>query len=134
MSNEELLENLKEIHKPTEELRLSLLDKIDFKIDNEYLNYILSKNGSEGFLGKNYLSLYGIDDLIALNPYYEGEDFCNEIFVIGSNGADNAFAIKKQNTEFIVVPFLGMDGDSAKTLGGTFNEFLNYLYSNEIVS
>jgi hypothetical protein len=127
MTTTDLLNKLNRRSKPSEDLVQSLLNKIDFNIDPEYLTFVKTSNGGEGFLNANYLLLYEIEDLIALNPYYEDHDFCNQIFAIGSNGGNDLYAVRKTNSEFITVPFLDMNEEESKIMGANFNEFLNYL-------
>jgi hypothetical protein len=126
-TNLELLKKLSARGKTSSELNQSLVSRIDFDIDKNYLNYILDTNGGEGFLGQSYVLLYEVNDLLALNPYYEDHDFCNRIFVIGSNGGDCAYAIKKETSEFLALPFLDMNEEACQFIGKNFNEFLGSL-------
>jgi hypothetical protein len=125
--SKELLSLINLKPKPSEAEIKELMKKIDFKIDAEYLAFIQSADGGEGNIGENYLILYTTEELTSMNPYYEDEDYAEKIFVIGSDGGDTAYAIKKDNSQFVSVPFLDMKESESKDFGKTFSDFLNNL-------
>ena len=41
-----------------------------------------NNNGAEGPINSNYIILWSIEDLLSLNPYYEGVEECDNIFFL----------------------------------------------------
>lgn len=49
---------------------------LKFRFPKEYLSFLLTANGGEGWVGENsYLSLWKIDEIISLNEAYEISEF-----------------------------------------------------------
>ena len=121
---ENLLNRLQKNQSPTIEQMQKLTLKIDFLIDHDYFEFIKKHNGAAGFVNKNsYLMLWEIDDLVSLNPYYQDDEFCNAVFLIGSNGSSTSYGIKKTDGSFFKAPFIDMP-DELESCGNNFTKFL----------
>jgi hypothetical protein len=96
---------------------------------NDYIEFISYSNGAEGSIGENYLILWAIEDIIELNEAYDVNDFAGGLVLFGSDGGDTAFAFdtRKNETQIVTVPFIGMDLSEITTCSNTFNGFLQYL-------
>jgi hypothetical protein len=83
------IQNLNTNSAPTDMAYLSLSKKIDFEIDDDYLDFIKRFNGAEGFLGQDsFVLFWNIDDLLALNPYYEDNEESEKLFFFGTDGSN----------------------------------------------
>lgn len=128
---DELLGKITKNNKPNEDEISLLMNKIDFNIDQDYLNFIKLHDGAEGFIGESsYILLWGVGDLLSLNPYYEeaiDDGYSGSVFLFGSNGGDTAYGIKKAGGIFFEAPFIGMSNDTSILRGNNFTEFLSFL-------
>ena len=103
--------------------------KLGITFPNDYIEFLSYSNGAEGSIGENYLILWSIEDIIELNEAYCVTDFAEGIVLFGSDGGNEAFAFdtRKNETEIVTIPFIGMDLSEIKTCSKTFNGFLQYL-------
>lgn len=130
MSVEILLKNFGLTAAPDTSEVSRLCVKADFKLDSDYIDFISSHNGASGILGIQNLILWNIEDVCALNPYYDpvqDKGHSNQFFFIGSNGADAGYAIRKADGVFIEIPFIGMEDEVPNELGIGFKSFLQLL-------
>ncbi|HMH34413.1 MAG TPA: SMI1/KNR4 family protein [Puia sp.] len=124
---EKMLSKLEKNEAPTNQLVQSLMLKINFQIDKDYLEFIRTYDGAEGTISEgSYLLLWRIKDLIELNPYYKDDDFSTKVFIIGSNGGGTAYGIKKDDDSFFKSTFLEL-ADELEYCGKDFKEFLLHI-------
>jgi len=115
---------------PTEQLYFELQEKIDFEIDNDYLEFIKEHNGAEGFLNENsFIQLWAIEDILALNPYYEDVKECENLFFFGSNGSNTGFAFNKIDGIIVSINFLDILDREPDFISKTFESFLVVMQS-----
>ncbi len=78
------------------------------RLPTEYIEFLQSFNGGEGFVGEEYLVLHKAEDLVKVNKDTEVELFDPNIFIIGGNGGGEFVAINfKENKEvYILIPFI----------------------------
>lgn len=133
MAIADLLANFNMMEAPDISEVARLKAKFDFGIDPEYVHFITLHNGASGIIGNNFLRLWNIDDVCALNPYYEHDHdggYSSRLFFIGSNGGDAGYAIRKIDGIFIEVPFIGMSEEDGVEMGHDFRAFLHYLFEH----
>ncbi|MEH7246855.1 SMI1/KNR4 family protein [Neobacillus niacini] len=119
-----------ELKPPIEENKVKEVEtELGVTFPNDYLEFISYSNGAEGSIGENYLILWSIEDIIELNEAYGVNDFAKGLVLFGSDGGDTAFAFdtRKNETQIVSVPFIGMDLSEITTCSNTFNGFLQYL-------
>ncbi|MGR3808246.1 SMI1/KNR4 family protein [Pasteurella testudinis] len=104
---------------------LTLESFLNFKLPEDYLEFMLSCNGGEGFVGDDYFILWEIDDLINYNKEYEVNKYLTNVFLIGSNGGGEAIGFKLENMNVIRVPFIGMDEDYIEVVANEFKGIFN---------
>ena len=100
----------------------------------DYVEFLRVSNGGEGFIGKNaYLILWGVEELHSLNRDYEVEDAAPGLLVFGSNGGGEAFGFDTRSSGWPVVkvPFVVMDWKDARSMGGSFGDFLRRLHETK---
>ena len=102
----------------------AFLNTLDFKPPAAYLAYLFTAESAYQF-GSAYL----VEDheLLQYNSEHDAADSYPGYFLIGSNGAGEAFAIEKATGRFVETPFIGHDEESPIILGLTWPEFLSYL-------
>ena len=90
----------------------------------DYIQFLQFTNGIEGPIGDNYLVLWSAEEVIQLNQAYNVREFVSNILIIGSNGADEAFAFNTTDMSIVNLPFIGMGHDVMDKLADTFEGFL----------
>jgi len=106
----------------------NLINKIDFAIGNDYWDFIKNHDGAEGFLNDtNFIQLWGIDNLIALNPYYPNDPTCEELFFFGTNGSNLGYAFDKKTGGIISLDFIDIGVENPTATASSFTELINNL-------
>jgi hypothetical protein len=103
-----------------------------FLLPADYVQFLEQMNGGEGFIGRNYLRAWPIEDLIQLNKDYLVDEAAPELFLFGSSGGGEAFAfdIRSSSPPIVAVPFI-VSLDDAIVIAPNFNSFLQHLYQSE---
>jgi hypothetical protein len=108
------------------------INKMDLpkNIPSDYFELIKFCNGGEGFIGEEYVVLYKLEELKQINIDYNVQKYTPEIFLFGSNGADEAIAFDFRTNEkkYILIPFI-FEYDGIIELGDSINEFLERIFS-----
>ena len=100
------------------------------KLPQDYLAVVNEFGGNEGFLGDEYLRLYRLEELAALNIAYDVTSLLPELIVFGSNGCGEAFAFHFGEPSVIRVPFVPFVAEYANQRSPTFTEFIRSLASS----
>jgi hypothetical protein len=103
--------------------------QLSVKLPMEYVEFLKFSNGGEGFVGKEYVILWGIQDLASMNQSYKVQEYVQGLLIFGSNGGGEAFGFDTRTPEWpiVEVPFVGMEWGLAKPIGASFYEFLESL-------
>jgi SMI1 / KNR4 family (SUKH-1) len=103
-----------------------------FPLPADYVQFLEQMNGGEGFVGKNFLRAWHIEDLIQFNKDYFFDEAAPELFLFGSSGGGEAFAFDTRSSppSIVAVPFIGSLED-AIVIAPNFNSFLQHLYWSE---
>ena len=127
-----LTENLEKRGGLDETLLADFLTRLDFKLPNDYLEYMKNNNGGEGSIGKNsYLNLWSLENLFDWNKNYKVEIYAPGYFIFASDGGGTAYAFDKKEGSIVSFQFIGMlMDDEPIVLGNDFSSFLDYLYHN----
>ncbi len=106
--------------------------QLGLSLPKEYVAFTKLMNGGEGFIGRGYAILWGLEDLAAVNQEYEFAKHVPRFLGFGSNGGGEAFGFdtRLQRWAVVQVPFVGLNWNDARPMGESFNEFLAHL--NEI--
>ena len=104
--------------------RQELINQLGFEPPQGYLAYLLATESVYQFGGAY---LVEDDELLAFNADHEAEEFYPGYFLIGSDGGGEVFAIEKTTGNFVQLPFIGHDEETATVVGRTWPEFLEYL-------
>lgn len=112
----------------------SIISTIDCKFPPEYIEFMRENNGGEGVIGENgwYIRFWPIEELSEANTDYNVGEFAPDLFLLGSDGGDTAFGLRKREGVFIEVPFIGMSNEDAIVRGNNFSQFLGFLAINGV--
>ena len=62
-------------------------ERLNAAFPQDYITLLKRSNGGEGYVGKNYISLWKVEDLPALNEEYQIQKYLSEKFLgIGTDG------------------------------------------------
>src|ERR1700733_13032938 len=64
---------------------------LKFRLPADYIQFLERMNGGEGFVGRNYLKAWSVEDLILYNKDYHVEERAPGLFLFGSSGCGEAF-------------------------------------------
>ena len=57
-----------------------------FSLPADYVQFLVQMNDGEGFVGRNYLRAWPVEDLIQFNKDYLVDEAAPELFLFGSSG------------------------------------------------
>jgi hypothetical protein len=104
-----------------------------FELPADYVQFLQQMNGGEGFVGRNYLRAWPVDDLIQFNKEYDVDESAPGLFLFGSSGGGEAFAFDTRSVPppIVAVPFIVLDLEDAIVIAPDFSSFLQHLYRSE---
>lgn len=95
-------------------------------LPEDYFNVIQEFGRKEGFLGSEYIHLYGLDELVDLNNSYGAPTFLPEAFIFGSDGCGEAYAFRSSDGAVIQIPFIPLIVQFAEFVAPTFADFIEH--------
>ena|SRR2546425_1936717 len=101
--------------------------EIGTKLPHQYLEFLKTRNGGEGFVGPtSYVMLWRAEELAPLNQAYEVQKYAPGLLLFGSDGGGEAYGFdtRTPDWEIVQVPFVGLTWDLARPLAKSFDEFL----------
>ena len=106
---------------------------LKFRPPADYIRFLEQMNGGEGFVGKNYLRAWSVEDLILHNKDYHIEERAPDLFLFGSSRGGEAFAFDARfaRLRIVAVPFIILRLEDAIVIAPTFESFLQHLYQSE---
>lgn len=101
-----------------------------FRLPKDYAQFLQEADGGEGFIGRSYVILWRVSELLEMNRAYQVEEFAPGLFLFGSDGGGEAFAFdtRIEVKPIVSVPFVGMELQLARPMGGNFKAFLEELF------
>jgi hypothetical protein len=93
---------------------------------NDYVEFMLTSNGGEGFVGESYLRLDPVDDVMNDDLLATLPETRAGLIVFGSDGGLEAFAFDARHggLRIVMFPWIGTDEIEVIEQGRTFTEFL----------
>jgi len=93
----------------------------------EYLEFLKTSNGGEGFIGRNYLVLDPIEKIVESNRNLNVEEYAPGLVVIGSDGGGEAIGFDRRGTAWpvVMVPLIPLDMKEAQVIAESFGSFLD---------
>src|SRR3989344_6210233 len=98
----------------------------DFRLPNDYVQFLQQMNGGEGFIGNSYVILWRVEELLEMNRAYQVAVYAPGLFLFGSDSGGEAFAFdtRSKAKPIVVIPFVGMDVSLARPADQNFEAFL----------
>jgi hypothetical protein len=105
-----------------------------FALPADYRDFLLKRNGGDGWVGLNYAMLWRAEELTEKNEGHSFTDLAPAILAIGSNGGGEAYAFDRRTAEpsLVLIPFIGMDLDVAIPIAKSFHAFLERIYTSDL--
>lgn len=103
-----------------------------FNLPHDYIFYLLNYVGFEDFVGKEYVRLWDMDELVEMNKGYQVQKYIPSMFGIGGNGGGEMIALEYKETDLarvVLIPFIVMIEEDAIEIGNSFTDFLSRLQS-----
>src|SRR4051812_10268874 len=99
-----------EFNDPTSEDQIVAFERVEgIRLPNCYRDFLKMGNGGEGPIGEfGYANFWKIEEIAGLNRSYHVQEYLPGYLVIGSDGGGEAFAIKRDATVYVQVPFVGL--------------------------
>jgi len=97
----------------------------NLKLPTDYKEFLQFSNGLEGETADSYLVLWSAQELVELNQAYNVKEFVSSIIILGSDGAEDAFAFDTTNMTIVKLPFIGMGHIANEKLSDNFADFLS---------
>lgn len=96
------------------------------RFPQDYVDFLSRANGGEGPVGdESYVILWPAERLVRRNRGYKvGDAYAPGLVFIGSDGGNEAFAIRESDGWYVCAPFIGMSDDAVEPLGATLAELL----------
>ncbi len=97
----------------------------------EYKKIMIKSNGSAGYIGKEYIEFWSLEDI---------EDFISDIdnsslnglIPFASDGCGMAYALKNDSDEIRMIPIDSLDYKYSVKCGNDFDDFILKLYNGTI--
>jgi len=95
----------------------------------DYRVFLLKHNGGEGPIGKTYLALWRVEDLVQRNEAYCVTTYAPGLLLFGSDGGGEGYGFdtRKQPGRVVMIPFILMTWLEASYLSGDFAAFMKRL-------
>ncbi len=120
---------IKKNNPPGEDLLSTLIEKIDFAIDKQFLFLMRRYNGVSGCMNEGkYFIIWSIEDILKINPYYDFIEQCKNLFFFGSDGSGIVYAFNKTNRLIVSMRYSGIGAEDPKIIASSFDKFLEYVF------
>jgi len=113
----------------TDESMHHAVASLGYSLPKDYEEFLREHNGGEGFVGKDYLILWKVEELEPFNREYEVDKYAPRLLLFGSNGGGEAYGFDTRSAMLPVVrvPFIGMDLKYATPVANSFSELFTWL-------
>ena len=109
-------------------------DMVGFTLPSDYSMFIQKYFGYEEFIGKEYVRLWDVDELMEQNLGYDIVDTLPMTIGIGGNGAGECIALEMTSTNnyrIVLTPFIDLDKQNHIDIGSSFTDFLVRLHNGQ---
>lgn len=104
----------------------SFISSTGWNLPNDYQEFLTWSNGGEGYVGKNYLSLWKLEDIVQLNMDYQIQEFLKkDCLVFGTDGGGVCYGFDFASKGKVFKSSLGdLDVEEMEFLANDFKSFL----------
>ena len=127
----ELMKNMDITEPASEEIIITVENKLNISFPLQYKEFMLKSNGAEGPIGDNsYLVIWPIEEIVELNEGYGVNEFTPGLVYFGSDGGGSAYAfdVREKDIPIVEFPFDSIHIEDAGLIAGTFGEFIKKIY------
>jgi hypothetical protein len=98
-------------------------------LPDDYVQFLRTHDGGEGFIGDNYLILWKVEELSIFNCEYEVEKYAPGLLLFASSGGGAGYGFDKRDAAMPVVSFefIGMNLNEVDRVANSFTDFLALL-------
>ena len=123
--------NDNELNPPATDMMIKKAEEdMQIRFPQEFVEFMLTSNGVEGFCGEEYLSIWKIEDISPLNKAYEVNTFSPGLVYFGSDGSSAyAFNYCAKEIPIVKLEFISLGLEEAELYGNDFFTFLDNLYN-----
>jgi len=102
-------------------------------LPDDYVAFLASANGGEGFIGDEYVILWRAREIEQFNQEYETERCAPSLLLFGSSGGGEAYAFDTSDIAWSIVrvPFIGMNLKYALPVANGFTDFIDALVKKQ---
>jgi hypothetical protein len=115
------------LNEPASEGSLQSLERdLNIRIPDDYRAFMMSHNGGEGFIGRQYLILWRAEEIMPFNRDYQVSEYAPGILLFASSGGGEGFGFdtRLDGLPVVQVPFVGLDLKYAQCVANGFSELL----------
>ena len=109
-------------------------EQLHIVFPEDYLEFLKWSNGGEGYIGKNYVSLWKVEDLEVLNREYQIQTYLSKGYLgIGTDGGGicYGFCLEKQFAIF-KCPLGDLDINEITIVANSIKDFLGSVLVSEL--
>jgi len=130
ISIDRLLTNINQRGRATDTAVAAAEEELGLKLPADFVQFLKSGNGGEGFIGRKYVIFWGVEELPSINESYEVQQCAPGLLIFASSGGGEAYGFDTRKAPWPVVrvPFIGMEWGVAEIIGRSFSEFLVCLH------
>jgi hypothetical protein len=101
--------------------------RLDERLPRQYVDFVRAVGPGEGFVGRQFIRLYPLDQVAAANRAYAVQKYLPEHLLFGSDGCGNAllFDCSGSTRPVLVQPFVPLDVDFAIARHESWSAFLS---------
>jgi SMI1 / KNR4 family (SUKH-1) len=104
-----------------------------YHLPDDYRHFMTAMNGGEGFVGKQYIIVWRLEELVPFNRDYQVAQYAPGLVLFASSGGGEAFAfdLRHDDLPIVQVPFVGLDLRHAKRVANSFTDLLVRMHSSD---
>ncbi len=112
----------------------TLESNLNIVFQNDYKSFIQWSNGGEGEIGVNYISLWKIEDIVALNDDYQIQKYLTKDYLaFGTDGGGICYGFNiKEGFSVFKCPLGDLDINEASIIAESFTNFFTKAIREEI--
>jgi hypothetical protein len=119
---------------PETDLSFELIEKqLSHRLPNDYKFYLENFKPFEGFIGPEYVALWGYDFVLESNAEIGIFSLVPNTLLVGSNGGGEYIAFyfsEQEQPSVVITPAIGLETQYNITIGTNFTDFIARLTKN----
>jgi hypothetical protein len=108
-------------------------NEFDVVFPEDYKTFLKWSNGGEGYIGKNYISLWKVENLITLNKEYQIQKYLsNNFLAIGTDGGGICYGFNITDYIFFKCSLGDLDVGEIFVIAESFKDFFGKALVEEL--